>query len=622
MIKLDGGIMLPDPPKKNPKGFTRPEGITQHRWDKDKEGRWYRAYMHCLYSLPLHLGLPLHSVVPRLAKKMKEADDSFNVSLRFMGEMELQGYVKFDSRRKSSGDGEERLVVATKKFLALKLDFELAPASSIKYPKLPGSRIPVAPIRNGVASDKNKEVSAISSRMAMETFQINRYVLGLLEMFPPEFSEAGSEYMYKRTMHCAWEMVGNNFRFPYFLDSRSRMYEDTTCGFSPQGADHEKALCLPTYKEVLNESGYKALLETAYGYSEIEWDEETIINMAKNPGDTISLWKMADKPYSFMACADLIRQYNDNPLSPISGFIPLDGRCSGLQHWSALTKSSAITAHLGMEKMEHNLDIYEKVARDWEEVLDPEWKFMATRKAAKIPVMTWGYNATVTTSMDWMEKLFGSKKKWSPELNEYVIAEGGVERTATRRKGAELFKNLNDTLGPLRAAVDWVSGCATEISKAGNVEVHWITPDGFEAMQRKVKGYHRDITCILSDNSRFDLDIQDFSIETPHTAKHRSAIAPNIIHSLDATHLRMVARKLDELGLPMIFIHDSFATHCNHREVLYNIIVDTFIELYSGDYMMELYDYWKNMYNVDIPKPPAAGIWEAASLKGCSRFFL
>lgn len=620
MIELDGGVVLPVP--KRSKGFTQPDTIKRFRWDSDKEGRWYRAYMHCLYSLTIHLGLPLHSVVPRLAKKMKEADDPFNVALRFMGEMELQGYVRFDVRRKTNSDQEERLVIATKKLLALDLNFEEAPSSAVKYPILPGSRIPVSPIRNGVASNKNKQVSSIAYEMAMEKFKINRYVLRLLEDFPPEFTEAGSDYMYKRTMHCANEMVEDNFRFPYFLDSRSRMYEDTTCGFSPQGADHEKALCQPTYKEILNENGYKALLETAYGYSEIKWTEDTIIDMAKNPRRTEKEWKKADKPYCFMACADLIRQYSDSPLSPLSGFIPLDGRCSGLQHWSALTKSPAITAHLGMEVQEADLDIYEKVAEDWKETLEPEWQFMATRKAAKIPVMTWGYNATVTTSMEWMEKLFGSKKKWSPELNEYVMAEGGLEKIAARRKGADLYKNLNATLGPLRAAVDWVSGCATKIATAGNVEIHWITPDGFEAMQRKVKGKQRDITCTLSNNSRIDLEIQDFSVETPHTAKHRSAIAPNIIHSLDATHLRMVARRLNELGLPMIFIHDSFATHCNHRDTLYEIIVDTFIELYSGDYMKELYDYWKEMYNVDIPEPPKAGIWEAASLKGCSRFFL
>ena len=52
MIELDGGIMLPTPVKA--KGFTMPEGYPRRRWDSERNDRWTRAYMHCLYTLPLH----------------------------------------------------------------------------------------------------------------------------------------------------------------------------------------------------------------------------------------------------------------------------------------------------------------------------------------------------------------------------------------------------------------------------------------------------------------------------------------------------------------------------------------------------------------------------------------
>ena len=93
MIDLECGIVLPLP--KKAKGFTKPSSISRRKWDQNKQDRWYRAYMHCLYSLPALMDLPLHSVVPRMSKRMLEADDAYNVALRFMGEMELQGYVKF-----------------------------------------------------------------------------------------------------------------------------------------------------------------------------------------------------------------------------------------------------------------------------------------------------------------------------------------------------------------------------------------------------------------------------------------------------------------------------------------------------------------------------------------------
>ena len=145
-MNLDG-VILPLPNKA--KGFKMPEGVTDWKWRQMKEEVWERAYLHCLYSLPLHFELPLHSVVPRLARKMLEASDPFNVALRFMGEMELAGYIKLDRGM------DERIVIPTKKFLKLELNCERAPDSAITMPKLRKEDIPNAPIRGGIASDVN-----------------------------------------------------------------------------------------------------------------------------------------------------------------------------------------------------------------------------------------------------------------------------------------------------------------------------------------------------------------------------------------------------------------------------------------------------------------------------------
>tara|TARA_R110000796_G_scaffold40420_3_gene100059 strand:- start:17733 stop:19577 length:1845 start_codon:yes stop_codon:yes gene_type:complete len=614
MIELDSGVVLPLP-NARPKGFKRPKDINQRRWDSGKDGRWKRAYLHCLYSLPLYFDLPLHSLVPRMAKKMLEATSPFNVALRFMGEMELQGYVKFERGM------DERVVVPTQKFLSLVLDCERAPDSAITFPKLSREEIPRAPIRNGVSSEANILVTAITSDMASQEFKVNHFMYDVIKAFPPVFDKTSSAFMYKRCLVSAEVMLNSKFMFPYFLDSRSRMYTDTTCGFSPQGADYEKAIIIPTYVEPLSDDGYLALVEAAKGYSEKDWCVLAMIEHGADPYHFQS-WREADKPYSYLSCARLLYLYHINKDQPLPAFIPLDGRCSGLQHWSALVRSNAITRHLGMHIDEHELDIYEKVAFDWSLSLGTEEKVFATRKAAKIPVMTWGYNATMMTSMDHMGKLFGAKTSWDDSKGEYVMRGDGLERAHTSRLGVALYKNMQDTLGPLQGAVNWVSNAAKTISSAGNAEIQWPTPDGFTGQQRKIKGKPLDIDCKLSNESRFQLDILDFSEELPNSQKHKSAIAPNIIHSLDATHLRMVARKLKSLDLPMIFIHDSFATHCNHRKVLYDIIIETFIELYSRDYLSELKTYWEKAYKVSLPDSPKMGSWDPKSLIGLNRFFL
>lgn len=614
MINLDGGVVLPTPTR--PKGFSRPSDIPQKRWDIGKLDRWQRAYTHCLYSLPLYFELPLHTLVPRMAKKMLEADDAFNVALRFMGEMELAGYVKFER------GFDERVVVPTKKFLALSLDCERAPESAISFPKLTGEAIPNSPIRGGIANSQNRSIATITGAMASQEFEINKFTLGLITKYPPVFDKVSSAFMYHRALQSANEMLDCKFKFPYFLDSRGRIYTDTTCGFTPQGADHEKAILIPTYKEVLTQDGWLALLEAARGYSEQEWTVAEMAQHATYPDQYLETWMLADKPYSYMACADLIRRYLIDPTKPLPAFIPLDGRCSGLQHWSAVVRSNAITRHLGMHIEEAELDIYEKVAKDWRDTLAEEFKYLATRKAAKIPVMTWGYNATVLTSMEHMAKLFGAKSVWCDESKAYKSDGNGLDKAATGRAGADLYQRLQTTLGPLQHAVKWVSDAAAKVAKAGNVEVRWVTPDGFSCLQRKVKGKRLQLGCRLSNNSEFNLEVLDFTKETPNTEKHRSAIAPNIIHSLDATHLRMVAIRLAELGLPMVFIHDSFATHCNHRATLYKIIVEEFVKLYSRDYLAGLKQYWENLYGIELADCPEMGDWEPESLVGLDRFFL
>lgn len=613
MLILDGGITLPLPRKV--KGFKKPEETSRRRWDDDLEGRWRRAYMHCLYSLHNLFELPLHSVVPRMSKKMLEASDPFNVSLRFLGEMEQAKYIRFDRGM------DERIVLPTKKLLRLKLGKEEVSEPIISYPKLLGERIPRAPIRGGVSSSTNRSITRISGAMSNECFEISEFMLGIIKEFPPEFDKISSEYMYHRMLTSAEKFRGKVFRFPYFLCSRSRMYVNTTCGFTPQGADHEKAIIIPVYKEPLTKDGFKALVEAAHGYSEIEWSVEDMAAMARDPRGWKDEWRKADKPYSFLSCANLINIYLSNSSTPIPAFIPLDGRCSGLQHWSAVCRSSAITAHLGMEANEAKLDIYEKVAADWKATLPEDMHCFATRKAAKIPVMTWGYNATVMTSMNHLSKLFGAKMKWDQELAQYIVVGEGLERADSGRLGADLYKRLNETLGPLKEAVDWVSECAVIISKIGNTEIHWPTPDGFEAMQRKVKGERLDLECILDNGARINLEILDFTKEIPNTAKHRSAIAPNIIHGCDATHLRLVANRLHERRRPMIFIHDSFATHCNYRDEMYKDIVETFTEMYSRNYLLDIYNYWVDRYRVELRKPPKMGDWEPSQLINLKRFF-
>jgi DNA-directed RNA polymerase len=625
MLKLEGGIELPLPKGVNSNPFSMPRGISKHKTALMMPELWQRAYSHCLFFLHGMFDNPLHAVVPWMAKSMMEAKDGHSIALRFIGEMHLQGYVRLRKRKQQgTKDKYERIILPTKKLLNLNLSGMKAPDSVVVLPKIVNEdKMPrTFAIRNGISNRDNKRKVNIVRDIADEQFTINNYIHDLLEKYPPVTEEVAEYCMFERCMNTAELLRDKVFRFPYFLDSRGRMYVATTCGITPQGADHEKALIEPTFNQKLTPAGFEALVAAAHGYSEIEWTPQEMADHAFDPDAYYEIWMSADKPYCYMACAELIRLYLEDPTRPIPAFMPRDGRCSGLQHWSALVRSPSIVKHLGMHEEEADRDIYERIADDWKEALVPELKYLATRKAAKVPTMTWAYNATRMTSMDHLKKLYGVKRHWDFDKAEYVVDEEGLLPAATANLGCDLYDHLNKTLKDLTEAVTWVSDAAEEISRAGFADITWVTPDGFVCKQRKTKGVRRQLSCTLSDKSELLLEILDFTGSESDPAKHRSAIAPNIIHSLDATHLRMVARKLKQLGDPMIFIHDSFATHCNFEKTLYSNIVDTFIQLYSRNYLAELYDYWTEEYGVCLSDPPELGSWEPESLRNLTRFFL
>lgn len=626
-VVLDGGVALPVPRSVGTELFQRDLGITDRKWKAGRQERWQRAYTHCFYSLFSQFEEPVHKAINHIGSKMLGVSESNLVALRFLGEMRIAGYLDLpEQKMKGSRNKTERLIIPTKKLLGLDVDIKKAPESSIKMPAICGEdRLSSAiKIRHGVSSQANKKAVAVIRDISEERFTVNEYILQLVKDFPPGKDDPSfkSKYMLKRCLNTAEILRGKSFRFGAFLDSRSRMYDDTTCGVSPQGCDWEKALIIPTYAEPMTPEGVEQLILTAWGYSEIEWDMTIMVRHARNPVEFQLEWMQADKPYSYMACANLLSMYDNAPEAPLPAFRPYDGRCSGLQHWSALGRSEAITAHLGMEEDEHPLDIYEKVAEDWCKTLSASQKGYALRKTAKIPVMTWGYSATRMTSMDWLDKLYGSKRKWDNKEKAFVVYEEGLDRATAGSLGCDLYNQINVTLAELNTTVEWVCNAAETIAKAGNCDIHWPTPDGFECKQRKLVGVPTQLKVILSDFSDLRVGIIDYSSQKPATLKHKSAIAPNVIHSLDATHLRMVARRLAALGLPMVFVHDSFSTHVNHAATLYKIIVETFAELYSGNWLEELHSYWEGRYGVVLDSPPAQGNWNPEKIKYLDKFFI
>lgn len=549
--------------------------------------------------------------------------DNPEIGLRFLSELENLGFI--ETPKVKEGKKSVAYIIPTKFLNSLLVEHEPY-QNTVRYPIKPNEKLENYQVR--IKSEvinvvKNDAVDAISSTV----FTINKYILELLEKFPVYDNKCLEFISYYRTITEARKYLGREFKFPYFLDSRGRVYNEATVGFSPQGADHEKALILPIYKEVLTKDGLEALREALYGYSEIEWCDSTIVAFARNPERYRDEWQKADKPFCFMACANLLMQYYDDPSKPLPAFTPLDGRCSGLQHWSAMLATDAITDRLGMEIEEafDGLDIYEYVASEWTKELEPKYKHLVNRKLCKKPVMTFAYSATRMSSMDNVHDIIGEVSEW--RNGNWEVVKEGLPRYESAKLGSDLFDKTNEILKPIVTGVNYLKECVKIIMlKTEGTDIVWATHDGFSGLQHAYKKNELQVRVTDSLGKRHTVVLQVpqldmFGEKVPSITKAQSGIGPNIIHSLDATHLRMVARRLAKLGMPAIWIHDSFSCHSNHRKLLYKIIVEEFIELYSRNHLKIYKDLWEQTYDIILPDPPSMGSWDVKSLVNCPRFF-
>ena len=83
---------------------------------------------------------------------------------------------------------------------------------------------------------------------------------------------------------------------------------------------------------------------------------------------------------------------------------------------------------------------------------------------------------------------------------------------------------------------------------------------------------HRTIRLTRYDENRFD------------RSKMRQSIAPNFVHSLDASHMIMAINSMAEKGITYFhMVHDSFATHAANIELMRDAVRSTFVELHRDD---------------------------------------
>lgn len=282
--------------------------------------------------------------------------------------------------------------------------------------------------------------------------------------------------------------------------------------------------------------------------------------------------------------------------------------CNGVQHLTALSKDDKIAPHVGLIPTDKKGDIYmyvcngviaevDRVLRAGEShdnyQFAKEWKSsgLMNRKLTKKPVMTRSYAATLYGIKEGVKDTILDNKK-EEHFKDLI--------PAANYMGQVIWETMDKELYGAMAVMEWFKAVAKAVGKVGKPLV-WSTPSKMECYYapRRMKSKRYSIVYNRKQTGYRTL------VATPDIdgKKLASSIAPNIIHSFDASHLVLTTLKCVSYGIKdFAFVHDSFGTHPDNAQLLLDITKQTFTDIYSEDYLRKLEQEFRENYpEAEIP---------------------
>lgn len=452
------------------------------------------------------------------------------------------------------------------------------------------------------------------------------------------------------------------FYFPYQLDFRGRIYA-VPAFLNPQGTDIAKGIlqfaegkALETAEAVkwlaihgANTFGNdKISLDARYSW--VIENQDKILATAQNPLTT-SWWYEADSPFCFLAFCFEWAGYVKEGLSFKSRLpIAMDGSCNGLQIFSLLLRDKVGGSAVNLVPSDTPNDIYQIVAdkvllKLHEDATNQALNVMTRSKDGKKGM----YNAYTcanilihaginrkTTKRQVMVLPYGGTESSCHEYTKAWLKEHAANLSLPSGQtiygmSVYLAKLIWDAIGTTviaaRDAMHFLQQMATIANRAAK-PIQWTTPCGLPVLQEYFDTTEQRIKTRVGD-SIVKLSILKISEErTLNTAKQRSAISPNYIHSLDAAALMQTVNTcLDHNIAAFAMIHDSYGTYAADSAKLAALLRQTFIAMFGGDsnllqtFSNEVLASLPLEAQTDLPPLPGFGTLDVSEVSRSKFFF-
>lgn len=421
----------------------------------------------------------------------------------------------------------------------------------------------------------------------------------------------------------------SNIYMPANLDFRGRLYFLPM--INPQGADYSKAMLHFSEGKPIGDEGIpwlKVHVANLFGVDKvpfaerIQWVDDNMTELRKTAADPFNnrLWSTADKPFqAYAACLELKGVYENGAAHVTHLPIALDGSCSGIQNLSLAFRDEVGGAAVNLIPCDTPADIYQTiadksvaslkltVASGDEDAPYAAWwlDFGVTRKSCKRNCMTYPYGSgqfgfgdqiLEDTIMPWIKSGGVLPEGWKSNKLAQVLAKANYQSVcATVVKASE--------------AMAWMQKAARMVAAEGH-PVHWNTPLGFPVIQNYRQEREIKVETALA-GERMTLSVRRESLKVDRR-KSANAISPNVVHSLDSSHLMLVVDNALKEGMSSFaLIHDSFGVHACDTGRFYGIIRESFIDLYEDDVFKDLHDQLVQQVSPDkrkdFPAIPSSG---------------
>ena len=400
----------------------------------------------------------------------------------------------------------------------------------------------------------------------------------------------------------AKEYGDDTLNFIYSFDSRGRAYVVNQALLNPQGADHAKSLLSFNRPKQVSTWDLKITLANHAGEDKVSYDdrikwvdenEANILEVGKDPWSTQSMsWLVSsgistEKKSKFQFIATCLAYYElalwITETGSDEGFlcdIPVayDATNSGLQILSAIGRDDYVAPYVNITSTAKPGDIYQLIGTavakkkpvEKLEILPSDSK--AWRKIVKRNVMTKNYAATRygMGTQQWEDK----PAKQDDDTN--------VWHTLTFAECRKLGETTYDTCTEyLTKASQLMETMKYASSFNKDAVITWKLPDGFLAFQAKPKFKKEQIRVVVGETLKLVLQIPQKEADS---RAHASAIAPDVVHSLDAWLLSNIINKLPSEA-NLAFVHDAFGSDSVYGATIQECAKEAYYETTSRTVM-------------------------------------